>query len=461
MLIGLSQGIGLAVGCVGDDSTQAAEGADASLGDSAATADGAGGADVTVPDSSTADVASPTPDAGADAGVVVADAAPDVALVGCDLGQPCCAQNLCQNAHRCLGGTCSCVQALVGDYVIRTGGRIVNKGTLNSVSLHQADGGDAAVPLDGIVAAIDHSGGGCGLRADKTVWCWGEESGANDFGELGQGNTTPYPTYRAVQVKMNPDAGAGTILDDVATLSTGTLCYYSSRTCAIRGDGTLWCWGYGEFVLNTVQSYPIRIDLPLSADGGLLKPTQITMGRRHACALADGDVYCWGSNVYGTLGRGLSPVLPLVPTKVAALPAGQAVQVVTGFEHTCARLANGELYCWGINTYGQLGVGAPVSNGCSTQCEHTPKRVEISAGVPLTGVTDVMPTYAGTCATLTSGELYCWGEANGNAGYATPYKVADAGVAGIASLTWCGSPSTPRILLADGGAVNMSALTCP
>jgi alpha-tubulin suppressor-like RCC1 family protein len=51
------------------------------------------------------------------------------------------------------------------------------------------------------------------------------------------------------------------------------------------------------------------------------KATFISMGLGHACAVSDGNVYCWGGNVFGQLGTG-DPVERLSPTMVKGLRAG-------------------------------------------------------------------------------------------------------------------------------------------
>jgi alpha-tubulin suppressor-like RCC1 family protein len=68
-----------------------------------------------------------------------------------------------------------------------------------------------------------------------------------------------------------------------------------------------------------------------------------------------GAVYCWGSNTSGQAGDGTANYV-YVPVKVAGLPA-PAAQVKTTPKSTCALLTNGKVYCWGDNFNGQLGIG--------------------------------------------------------------------------------------------------------
>ena len=78
-------------------------------------------------------------------------------------------------------------------------------------------------------------------------------------------------------------------------------------------------------------------------------------GSGHTCALAaDGGVWCWGGNAYGQLGSG-NRTARAEPRQVP-LPAN-AVDVRTAFEFTCALLADASVWCWGYNLEGQLGLG--------------------------------------------------------------------------------------------------------
>jgi hypothetical protein len=72
---------------------------------------------------------------------------------------------------------------------------------------------------------------------DGTLWCWGD----NSDGQIGDGTTDPRPTPTQVATPAGSDpagtASAGTALTWL-TVATG-----DHHSCAIRDDGTLWCWG--------------------------------------------------------------------------------------------------------------------------------------------------------------------------------------------------------------------------
>jgi alpha-tubulin suppressor-like RCC1 family protein len=68
-----------------------------------------------------------------------------------------------------------------------------------------------------------------------------------------------------------------------------------------------------------------------------------------------GAVKCWGNGNFGRLGQG-SVNNSSVPIAVVGLP-GAAVAVALGYAHSCALLADGDIWCWGRGAKGQLGDG--------------------------------------------------------------------------------------------------------
>src|SRR6185369_4092461 len=135
----------------------------------------------------------------------------------------------------------------------------------------------------------------------------------------------------------------------VAAISVG-----SSHACARRTDGTLWCWGS-----NT--NGEIGIGTPFTAS--ILAPTQVTaLGVRviqaavgtgfFSCATTDdGSAWCWGTNTYGQLGNG-DRAEQRAPAQVQA-PGGAYAAVAPGNVSTCARTADGKAWCWGLGPTGR------------------------------------------------------------------------------------------------------------
>lgn len=149
------------------------------------------------------------------------------------------------------------------------------------------------------------------------------------------------------------------------------------------------------------QTVTITPGLSATDSGGV--PTtrtwsQVSVGTNHACAILDGSVYCWGLNTNGQLGVG-DTTERAEPTKVT-LP-GTATKVSAGAAHTCA-VSGGAAYCWGINTYGQLGNN-------STAQSTTPVSVANQSGFT---VLDVSAGTDHSCAVTQGGQSWCWGRNN-------------------------------------------------
>ena len=130
--------------------------------------------------------------------------------------------------------------------------------------------------------------------------------------------------------------------------------------------------------------------------------------RRAVPGCPNGTVRCSGLNESGQLGNGTSTT-SLMPVQVqeheqAPAPSRGVAQVVTGNFFACARLANGTVDCWGDNTYGQLG------NGTTSAAARSRCVVKNTAGSgPLTGVVQIAAGKYHTCARISNGTVDCWG----------------------------------------------------
>lgn len=137
-------------------------------------------------------------------------------------------------------------------------------------------------------------------------------------------------------------------------------------------------------------------------NGQALEVLQVTAGATHSCArLPDNTVKCWGVGTAGQLGNGAS-ANSKVPVQVSGLTG--VVRVEAGTSHTCAITSAGAGWCWGSGSNGQLGNPANSSN-VPVQVAGLANAVDLSAG----------SNY--NCAITNSAQLYCWGyNANGMLG---------------------------------------------
>ena len=132
---------------------------------------------------------------------------------------------------------------------------------------------------------------------------------------------------------------------------------------------------------------------------------RIAVGDSHSCAIASNDaVWCWGDNTYGQLGSsahaGLSNSRSTTPVQAAALPGSRVARTITsGKGHVCVLADDATVWCWGSNSSGEVGV--PGGN------QLDPVQVTLSAGARL-----VVAGGNSTCAVLTTNDVMCWGRNN-------------------------------------------------
>ncbi|MFA5931052.1 MAG: hypothetical protein WC821_01945 [archaeon] len=251
----------------------------------------------------------------------------------------------------------------------------------------------------------------CALLENENVYCWGY----NQFGQLGNESTD----NKNVPTLVSNLSGAKDIVVGGNT--------NSGYTCAIYGnDRRVKCWGYngyGQLGIGPAvpgdkgyRTSPVEVpDL-----NGVSSIYAMNDESGAVCAIkSDGTVYCWGHNNKGQLGRGYTGAAPVSeasnwrPARVKGIGydgnAGATKLVLTGYGTdqgaVCALLSDKKIKCWGDNTKGRLGTG-------NNNDQSTPTRVkDISTAKDISGV-----GYGANghyCALLENGEVWCWGD-NGN-----------------------------------------------
>jgi alpha-tubulin suppressor-like RCC1 family protein len=129
------------------------------------------------------------------------------------------------------------------------------------------------------------------------------------------------------------------------------------HTCAVK-DGAAWCWGANQD--GQVGDGTTEPALRPVAVKGLPGPVEsLAAGADHTCAVVDGSVYCWGANERGELGDGTTASRS-TPVAVQGLPGRASALAVDGpsssHGRSCA-IVEGEIWCWGSNLAGLLGDG--------------------------------------------------------------------------------------------------------
>ena len=187
--------------------------------------------------------------------------------------------------------------------------------------------------------------GACAVASTGQAYCWGR----NTNGELGNGTTTNSTVPVTVDMSAMP---AGKVFSSTSMTQ--------QHTCALATDGSVFCWGAGSYIGRSGtanSSVPVAIELT----GTLVGTTMLSISAKNTatCAVAsDNNTYCWGLGTGGQRGDGTNATLVTLPKPVVtsgALAGLSTVSLSTGSGHSCVVASNNQLYCWGTNTYGQIG----------------------------------------------------------------------------------------------------------
>ena len=357
----------------------------------------------------------------------------------------------------CFIGTCGLVTARDSGMVTITAA----SGRLHAV----AQLTQAVVRFASLTVADNHT---CALTQAGAAWCWG----LNSIGELAvphydQPRATPGLVrgnleFLSLSAGGNHTCGLTSVFtgycwgnegevgalgsvaptpDTIPTPISGSFTFSALSSggrfgCGLLLGGAPYCWGSGlaqigtNDVPNGVSSFS-----PVPVTGGLTFAA-LSSGRDASCGLTAGHVaYCWGDNTYGQLGNDSSP-----PTGTGPVPVTGGLNfavISSGGSHTCGVTISGEGYCWGQNTSGQLG---------------TADTMPARAPVPVTGglmLTSISAGHGSTCAIATGGAAYCWGSNNfGQLGVGTTDDLAHT------------SPMTVTGGLTFTTVATSSAITC-
>jgi alpha-tubulin suppressor-like RCC1 family protein len=227
---------------------------------------------------------------------------------------------------------------------------------------------------------------------------------ASDEGWLAVSTNGPIYGFINGSVSWPPRPGA-TRWTQVAVRS-----YFSSSEpdlFALDNRGKL----YGFYSGTAWFVSPTFVEIPIPA--GATAWTSISVGALHVLALAnDGNLYGWGHNESGQLGQGYF-VYTKTP-QLIALPAGKTgwKAISAGGTHSMATTTDGQLFVWGYNGYGELGLG-----------DNHPNRYAPTAVPNLTNVTAIAAGYYHSLA-VSDCQVLAWGlNTSGElgAGFTSPY----------------------------------------
>ncbi|XP_005450135.1 RCC1 and BTB domain-containing protein 1 isoform X2 [Oreochromis niloticus] len=216
--------------------------------------------------------------------------------------------------------------------------------------------------------------------------------GHNGYSQLGNGSTNPGLSPVLITANLQNKK--------VKEVSCG-----SHHSMALTLDGEVFAWGYnncGQIGSGSTanQPYPRKVTGCLQGKNA----SGITCGQTSSMALVDnGEVYGWGYNGNGQLGIGNNGN-QLTPCRVAALQGMCIQQIVSGYGHCLALTDKGLLYAWGANTYGQLGTGTKSNHLSPVHIMADKERVVEVAACHSTHT---------SAAKTQSGQVFMWGQCRG------------------------------------------------
>jgi alpha-tubulin suppressor-like RCC1 family protein len=223
-----------------------------------------------------------------------------------------------------------------------------------------------------------------GLKPEGTVWTWG----GNWFGQLGDGATS---NRNAPEMVLD--------LSEVCSVAAGQF-----HSLALKVDGSLWAWGMDSFGQLGDGSPAPNPDLPPLPPMDSTRPVLVVglsdvrgvaAGEFHSLAVtADGLLWGWGDNWFGQLGDSAIAETDS-PARVAGLT--QVKRIAAGGNHSLAVTADGSLWAWGDNAFGQLGDG-------TTSIQTSPAQVQ-----GLSNVRTAAGGYSHTLALKSDGTVWAWG----------------------------------------------------
>ena len=256
------------------------------------------------------------------------------------------------------------------------------------------------------------------VGSDGATYAWGNDGSGQQGNGLGvNGQATPGLVTMPPGVAFTSVAAGG------------------AASYAIGSDGNTYAWGanslgqLGDASTDSTQSTPVLVATP---PGVTFR--QLSGGAAHTLALdTDGNAYAWGSNFYGQLGTGVSGAVERTPLPVA-MPVGVTfASVSAGDYHSLALGSDGNVYAWGLDTFGRLGDDAAIAD------QAAPVRVAAPPGVSFVAIS---AGSAHSLALASDGTAYAWGRDDGGqlgddavfAGQSMPRPVAMPSGVSVVSL---------------------------
>ncbi len=245
----------------------------------------------------------------------------------------------------------------------------------------------------------------CGVTIDLAAYCWG----ANTSGQIGVATDTL--CFFDFAIQGSPCALAPVRIEGVPPfrmVSAGRM-----HTCALTDQDEAYCWGTGEsgrLGIGLTEGSPT----PTKVLGGY-RFREIDAGGGHTCALTfEDEAVCWGSNADMQLATPFTDLAcgnqlfkcfaePIVlPTTLRFATISVSGGVGVGGDgppvggHTCGLVSDGNVYCWGLNTRGQLVNHSDLRSSKPIKINDEKRFVQIDVG------------FENTCGIDDEQNIVCW-----------------------------------------------------
>ena len=234
------------------------------------------------------------------------------------------------------------------------------------------------------------------LTADGSIYSWGK----NNSGQLGDGSKVD--TLVPILVDRSGIAGSKVFVSIAA--GSG----FAGYSHGVTDDGSLYGWGgnwsyqLGDGT-SVDQTTPVAVSTSNLAAG--VKFAAVASGAGHSLALtSEGRIYGWGSNQFGKVGDGSNTdrAIPVLVAASGPMSGESVVAISAGENHSLALTSTGQLFAWGRGSSGSLGNGALAS-------VNSPSAVSTSSfpvGIDFRSIAAGANT---SMAISTGGQLFSWG----------------------------------------------------
>lgn len=198
------------------------------------------------------------------------------------------------------------------------------------------------------------------LHKKKDMFCWG----STIHGELGLGGIEDENILIPRELDFKKAA-------EIQQIACG-----ENYTVVITQIGEIYSCGNNDYGQLGHEKGRKRLQLIPGLDAFVFK--KAACGAYHTLAINEwGQLFSWGSNTEGQLGLNSKNFMESSPRMVKTLGTSVVVQIACGMKHAFALTNNGELYSWGSNSEGQLGLGT------DTKYEIKPKFISAFIGIPI------------------------------------------------------------------------------